>query len=137
MIIDSELAVSLNQAVTASAASTHIIDAGKAGEAIDRESHLIILCKVAAESTGDFEADTTVLFSLQTATDEAFTSPVTLWASDAIPKATLVPGYTVVRVRIPIGSLRYLRVYYEVAAEDLTAGEFDANIVRQHDLNQP
>lgn len=119
MIMDIDNEFSDNQTVTVSAPSTHSIDLKAEGDA-EKELYLEILVDEAVEAGGA----ATVNFALQTATDEAFTSPVTLWASGVIAKATLVAGYVVAKLRIPKGVLQYLRLYHTVATGPLTAGKF-------------
>jgi hypothetical protein len=75
------------------------------------------------------EGAATVTVELQTASNEAFTSPVTLMTSVAIPKASLVQGYDVFAVPIPPNCRQFLRVYYTVANGPLTAGKFTAALV--------
>jgi hypothetical protein len=70
-----------------------------------------------------------VAVELQTASDEAFTVPVTLMTSVPIPKATLVQGYDVFAVPIPPNCRQFLRVYYTVANGPLTAGKLTAALV--------
>ncbi len=125
MIIDAQHQVSSAQTVTASAASDNVIDLVKGGSGLYNNPYLVIQVKEAANASGS----ATVNFQLQTATDSAFTTPVTLYDSGAIGKAALTLNAQPVRVRIPeTGILQYLRVYYAVGTGPLTAGKFDAFI---------
>lgn len=124
MIIDYENTFSDAQAVTASAASTNIIDLGDAIGDFGKSDKLFLVTRVdtAAEASGS----ATVAISIQCDNDEAFGSPKTLLATAAIGKATLVAEYRPLVCKIPQGCERYLRVYYTVASGPLTAGKFDA-----------
>lgn len=121
MIIDDSLKLSEAQAVTVSAASTSVLDLGAKGDAY-RPPFLVVQTREAAAAVGD----ATVEFKVQTATDDVFTTPITLFSSGAIGKAALALNSQPLAVRIPAGCKRYLRVWYEVATGPLTAGKFDA-----------
>ena len=56
-------------------------------------------------------------------------------ARAAIAKATLVAGYNVLRIRIPKGVQRFIRLTYTVGVAVLTAGQFDANLVMDVQTN--
>src|SRR4249920_1538162 len=102
MIIDRENRFAWGQAVTATAASTDIID-------------------LAPPSTGrDIGAGKPLIFvvdvdTLVTAMDSAFSSPVVLYSSPAVPKASMTAGYRICAVDVPRGVLRYLRANFTVA----------------------
>jgi hypothetical protein len=123
MIKDSQLEMSAAQAVTASAASTNVLDFGAAGEVIGHEPYLVVQVREAADSSGDAA---TVAISLQTSVDEAFSSPITLFSTAAIAQASLTLNSEPVKVRLPFGMKQYCRVYYTVGTENLTKGKFDA-----------
>lgn len=125
MIRDKEHILSDSQAVTASAASTNIIDLTKAGDAIQTELYLVIQCREAAAAAGA----ATVNFVLQTAIDAAFTAPVVLFDSGAIGKAAITLNKELVKVKTPVGLLQFVRVYYTIGTGPLTAGKFDAFLV--------
>lgn len=122
MLIDSLNEYSDAQAVTASAASTDVIDHGAAGETIGEELYLHIYVGTAAAAAGA----ATVTFALQTDDNASFSSATTLYTSTAIGKAALTANTEVLRVRVPKGRERYTRVYYTVATGPLTAGTFNA-----------
>ncbi|MBA3755524.1 MAG: hypothetical protein H0X02_04560 [Nitrosomonas sp.] len=68
-------------------------------------------------------------FQLQCDDNAAFSSAKTPVATAAIPKATLVAGYQVI-LPIPPGlDERYVRLYYDVAVANLSAGTFTAQVV--------
>jgi len=122
MLKDALSEFSSAQVVTASAAGSNVLDLGAAGDAALNELFFHVIVRAAALADGS----ATVTFALQTATDFGFTTPITLYQSDAIGKANLTKGAHPVRVRVPSGAKRYLRCYYTVATGPLTAGTFDA-----------
>lgn len=124
MIIDRYNEFSDAQAVTSTGdtASTNVVDTFGGGDALGEEIYLHIKVNEAVTSAGA----ATVQFVLQTDSDEAFGSATDIYTSAAIGKATLVAGHNAVRVRIPSGCERYLRVKYTVGVAALTAGKFDA-----------
>lgn len=80
-----------------------------------------------------------VTFSLETkATNDAAvvgTGWEVLWKSAAIAKATLVAGYTVVRLRLPKGCKRYLHVVALPDTNDTTAGKVNAFLTPASQIN--
>lgn len=132
MFIDKLLQVSNEQAVTASAASTDVIDFGQANPDIgmDDRSNMVITVDVAAEASGS----ATVAFSVQDSADNSTFADVV--ATVAIGKATLVAGYQHV-IPMPTKLRRYCRVYYTVATGPLTAGKFSAQVVAGIQQNVP
>lgn len=124
MFIDKALQVSNEQAVTASAASTDVIDFGQANPNIgmDDRSKMVITVDESATASGA----ATVTFSVQDSADNSSFADVAVTA--AIGKATLVAGYQHV-IPMPTKLRRYVRVYYTVATGPLTAGKFSAQVV--------
>lgn len=128
MIIDKFLQVSNAQAVTASAASTDVIDAGATKNAsIGRDigagdMYMVFTCSEAATAAGA----ATVTFAVQDSADNSSFADVIV--SAAIGKATLVVGSQVV-LPLPPGMRRYIRANYTVATGPLTAGKFSAQLL--------
>ncbi len=123
MIIDKSLQVSNEQAVTASAASTDVMDFGQANPDVGMsDMYMSITVDEAATAAGA----ATVTFSVQDSADNATFADVAVTA--AIGKATLVAGYQVI-IPMPVKLRRYSRVYYTVATGPLTAGKFSAQCV--------
>ncbi|MDD5176264.1 MAG: hypothetical protein PHQ05_07585 [Sterolibacterium sp.] len=124
MFIDKNLQVSNEQAVTASAASTDVIDFGQANPdvGLDDRSNMVITVDEAATAAGA----ATVTFSVQDSADNSTFADVAVTA--AIGKATLVAGYQHV-IPMPTKLRRYCRVYYTVGTGPLTAGKFSAQVV--------
>lgn len=125
MIFDKLLEFSDSQAVTASAASTNIIDLGA-----DRDlgiSDIDVFLQVMEAVTAAGAA--TVTFTLETDDNTGFASAVALWTSPAIGKATLVAGYNPGKFKLPQVTERYLRFSYTVGTGPLTAGKFSAALL--------
>jgi hypothetical protein len=131
MIQDAFLQFSSAQAITATAASTNVIDLGLGrdigiGESLDVD----IRCNTAVTAAGA----ATVNFQLQTADDTGFTVNVqTIVQTDAIPKASLVLGASIplhIDRSSPYPARRYMRLNYLVGTGPLTAGSFTAGIVK-------
>jgi hypothetical protein len=124
MIIDKLLQVSDAQAVTASAASTDVIDFGQANpnSGINRITTLAITVDETATAAGA----ATVTFSVQDSADNSSFADVAVTA--ATGKAALPAGAQVL-IQMPVVHRRYVRAYYTVATGPLTAGKFSAQIV--------
>lgn len=107
------------QAVTASAASTQVINLGSPGPLM-RPLHLHL--RVTETFTADGAA--TMAVDLQSDNAAAFSSPATLQAlMPATGKATFVKGYHRVWP-VPMQNLeQYLRAYFTVATGPMTAGK--------------
>lgn len=136
MLIDANLVLDDANSLTVSKASANIIDTLAAGNAFVPGASFQFLIDTAITSSGAIN----VTFDLQTATDSAFTSPVTLSSSGAIARATLLAGNVPFQGIIPPGCLQYLRAYYtcsntiqagKVDCRILTAGDHDTTIDRQ------
>jgi hypothetical protein len=121
--------VTSGQAVTTTAISDNVIDLRNAATPAlaDEGLHggpmfLVILTTVAATASGA----ATVTFSLESdSTADLATSATVHWTTSAIGKATLIVGYIVARIKLPLGDYeRYLGVRYTVATGPLTAGSF-------------
>lgn len=132
MYIDKFLQVSDSQAVTASAASTDVIDFGQANPntGMDDRTKMVITVDEAAAAAGA----ATVVFSVQDSADNSTFADVV--ASGAIGKADLGAGKQIV-LAMPTKLRRYCRVYYTVATGPLTAGKFSAQVVAGIQQNTP
>lgn len=120
------------QAVTATALSTNVIDTGPLFTGNARNlgaSDLYLLITVTEAATAAGAA--TVTFTLETDDNAGISSGAVLWTSTAIGKATLVAGYQIV-IELPLGASyeRYLAVRYTVATGPLTAGKFHTSLTR-------
>ncbi|EPE7209198.1 TPA: hypothetical protein NOS95_002645 [Pseudomonas aeruginosa] len=119
------------QAVTASAASTDVVDLGPLTHGNTRRDigageplYLVVAVLVAAAAAGA----ATVNFQLQTSDDNS--TWVTLFDSGAVALADMTAGARPVAVAVPRGVRRYLRVNYSVGTGPLTAGTFWSGLVK-------
>lgn len=131
MIKDKDLEMSLAQAITTDAASTDYIDQGAAGDAI-RSGFLVVRCDTTFDSAND---TATLLVKLQSDSDAGFaTALVTHYTSDSLTvgSAALTAG-GMLKIPLPVGLKRYIRVYYDNGTEAFNAGKLDAFIVKDVD----
>jgi hypothetical protein len=128
MIIDAQNRFSDAQAVTASAISTNVLDLGALPTTRDLGVGKSVYLCIYVDTTTVSAGSTTCTFSLESdSTADLATSATVHWTSTAIAKATLVAGYVVAQVAIPLGSYeRYLGVRYTVAVANFSAGAFTA-----------
>jgi hypothetical protein len=124
MYIDKLLQVSNEQAVTASAASTDVIDFGQTNPNVGMNDRTSLV--VTVDETATAAGAATVTFALQDSADNSAWADVAVTA--AIGKATLVAGYQHV-IPMPTKLRRYCRMNYTVATGPLTAGKFSAQVV--------
>lgn len=141
MIFDKLGLFSNAQAITASAASTDIVDFGAPGTPIRAAAALsqdlgksIIPIRVQVVTT--FATLTSLTVSWQMDNDEAFGSATTVWASQAVPLASLVAGYVFNVQHVPLLSEeRYGRLLYTVGGSNATAGAVTAGFVVANQTN--
>jgi len=132
MYIDRQNLFGQDRAVTTSAATTDYIDLGAARDIGNGERpEILVLCTEDVTAAGA----ATVTVALQTDDNASFSSPANLVLSDAIPKASLVAGEQVLRVAVPYGTERYLRLFYTVGTGPLTAGKFTSGLVPLRQAN--
>lgn len=129
MLFDKENQFSDNQAITASAPSTNVIDMTGNLNEIAFATPMPLRIQVVE----DFATLTSLEIKVQTATDSVFTSPVTLATTGSIPIADLVKGYVAPINFIPKGNKGYMRLYYAVTGDNATAGKIKAGIVAGND----
>lgn len=136
MILDSQLEFSNAQAVTSTAISTNVIDLGDDNTLQDigagEPMYLVVLTQTAAT---DVSSDATLTVSLESdSTANLATSATVHYTTGALAFAAFSPAGTVLAaVRLPIGNYeRYLGVRYTVANGPLTAGNFDAFLVKDY-----
>lgn len=130
MILDAQLEFSSEQAVTAAAASTNIVDLGVARDiGVGEETYIRIGVTETMDDTGD---DSTLAVTLETDDNEAFASASTIATLVTIPAVTLAGTEYYIKLPIAITQAyqRYIRLQYTPSGGDLSAGKFDANIVK-------
>lgn len=127
MILDKENLFSDDQAITASAASTNVVDLG-----VSRDIGKGVPVPVLIQVTADFATLTSLTAEIETSDDEGFSSSETLATSGAIPAADLVAGYQFPMQYMPLGTKRYVRVNYTVAGTNASAGTVTAGVVAAH-----
>lgn len=129
MYLDKQTLFSENQAITADAVSTNIYDTGSAKDSgPGYPVEVFVLVKAA------FNNLTSLTFSLQTATDAAFTSPVNL-QDVTVALAGLTAGAKVSFSVLPEGCLRYLRLNYNVNGTNPSTGAITAGLILDRQTN--
>lgn len=122
MILDEQNLFSDNQKITASAASENIINFGTREMAAGTPVELFI------QVTEDFNNLTNLKFTVQTAADEAFTSPVDL-IDQTVALDNLKKGMVSSIKFLPAGNLGYMRLYYTITGSTApTTGAIFAGI---------
>jgi hypothetical protein len=124
MLIDKELQFSDAQAITGDAASTDYIDQGAAGDALQgAELYLVVRVHTTLDSAGEAA---TLTVKLQSDDNSSFSSAKDHFISEAFAESALVAGTELVKMKLPVGMQRYIRVYYDRGTEDFTSGKVDA-----------
>lgn len=125
MLHDAATMLSDAQAITVSAPSTNVHDAGPGRDlGRGREVRLVVRCTEAATAGGA----ATLTAKLQGSSSIGFGSPVDLAVAPARSLSALASGALVAVLEAPPGAARFLRAYYEVATGPLTAGRFTADL---------
>lgn len=142
MIFDAQTKFSTAQAITAAAASTNIIDLGAAGipygasAALSRDLGVGGEVPLRIQVVEKFLTLTNLKVAVQTSVDEAFTSPITVLETEAIPVASLLAGYQFNIDRFPLKTAnRYVRLYYTPTGTTATAGKVTAGVVVANQQN--
>jgi hypothetical protein len=128
MYMDKQQMFSENQAVTASAASTNVIDLGSADAG---RSSMEVFARVSEA----FNNLTSLGVKLQTATDADFTTPVDLPAQETDLLAALTLNKEIFKAKLPQGCLRYVRLYFTVTGTAPTTGKITAGIILDRQAN--
>lgn len=128
-ILDKLLEYSDKQAVTVTAVSTNVVDAGATkNAAIGRDlgagTPLWLYVNVSTAFAAAGAA--TLVVTLQDSADNATFADVA--TSGAIPVASLKAGYQI-QLGFPVPTRRYTRVNYTVATGPMTAGNISAHLV--------
>lgn len=125
MLLDSQMSLSAAQAVTSTGdtASTNTYDTGTALDGgIGEHTWISVFAKTTVTSGG---AATVTPVLQDSANDSSYAD---LLVGQTFALANLTAGRPLMRVRVPVGSRRYLRVVYRVATAALTGGTFDAYV---------
>jgi hypothetical protein len=141
MIFDNSLLFSDDQAITADAASTNIIDLGATGtpyggRALTADFGKGTKIPLFVYVTASFNTLTSLIVSLQTDSTDAFSSPKEV-ASRTYPLAELTAGAA---LSFPEHLLegtneRYLRLYFDVVGTNPTTGKITAGVVAARQTN--
>ncbi len=131
MFIDLQTKFSAVQVVTATAISTNVTDLRQANTPLLADEGISgpeMWLVISVDTTATAAGAATVQFSLESdSTADLATSPTVHYLSAVIGKASLVAGFTAVRIQLPSGDYeRFLGVRYTVATGPLTAGAFTA-----------
>lgn len=133
MILDRSEMFSNSQAITATGASTNVIDTSATGtvyaaaSALARDLGKGTRVPVAIRTVQNFNNLTSLKISYQVATDAAFTTPVTVIESPAYTLAQLNGGVILQPDTVPTGAnLRYHRLLYTVTGTAPTLGQITA-----------
>lgn len=127
MILDDHLVLSDSQAVTASAASTNVIDLGGAGGL--GNSHPM---EILVQTTEAFNNLTSLGIKLQTCAAEGFGSGVVdlpVQETVTLASGNLAANKEVLRAKVPHGCLQYVRLYYTVTGTAPTTGKVFAGLI--------
>jgi hypothetical protein len=140
MILDKFNEFSDAQAVTATAISTNVIDLYPLGNGVGTNTtrdigtgeniYLVVMTETAATDTG---SDATLTVTLESdSTENLATSATVHFSTGALAFGTFSPAGTVIaNVKLPAGNYeRYLGVRYTVGSGPLTAGTFNAFLVK-------
>jgi len=136
MILDKLLMFSDKQAVTATAASTDVIDLGPIdGTRRDIGVGYPLEFWALVNTTATASGAATVNVQLQTSPDNS--TWISIYESGALALAALTAGKRIVSAKVPSGVQKYLRVNYTVSTGPLTAGAFTSGINLDVDNNTP
>jgi len=136
MILDKLLMFSEAQAVTASAASTDVIDLGPIdGTRRDIGVGYPVELFVNVNTTATAAGAATVNIQLQTSPDNS--TWTTLASTSDLALSAMTSGKRVWSQKVPQGVQRYLRINYVVGTGPLTAGAFTAGMNLDVDNNSP
>lgn len=139
MIMDKFLEFSDAQAVTATAISTNVVDLYPLGNnqvtnltrdiGTGEDIYLVVNTVTAAT---DASSDATLTITLESDDNTSLSSPTVHYTSATLAFAAFSPANTeLVKIKLPAGNYeRYLGVRFTVAAGPLTAGTFDAFLVK-------
>lgn len=124
-ILDAGLLLSDAQAVTATAASTNVIDLsavapnlGRGGEQI----YVQVVCNTTTDSSGDAAV---LAVTLEHSADNSSFVQTGIGVT-GLAQTSVTAGDILLTAALPPTLKRYVRVYYTVSTANYTAGKFDA-----------
>ncbi|EMV0165545.1 hypothetical protein NUBL9661_17090 [Klebsiella pneumoniae] len=122
MLLDQQALFSAAQAITATAASTNVIDTGS-NKDVGKYGDIPLLIQVVE----GFNNLTSLTVTVQTDDNPAFSSAADV-LSMTIPLASLVLGYKSPVITLPMKMERYIRLNYTVTGTAPTTGKVTAGI---------
>ena len=122
MLLDQQALFSAAQAITATAASTNVIDTGS-NKDVGKYGDIPLLIQVVE----GFNNLTSLSVTVQTDDNSAFSSAADV-LSMTIPLASLVLGYKSPVITLPMKMERYIRLNYTVTGTAPTTGKVTAGI---------
>lgn len=140
MIFSRNLTLSDAQAITATAASTNVIDTGAfgiphGGNALSRDLGKGTFIPFLVQVTEDFASLTSLKFSLQCDDNSGFSSAKTV-VEQTILLADLKSGKQVALQVLPNDiTERYVRMHYTVSGSNATAGKVTAGVTMGNQTN--
>lgn len=123
-MIDAQLLFSDAQAITASAASTNLVDL-RAARRIAVGRPLFFVAQVTTAFT-DAGSDSTVAVTIESDTTSAFSSATTIQTIGTFGALSAVGSRFIVALQDPTTAEQYIRAYYTVANGNLTTGKITA-----------
>lgn len=132
MIHDAQNKFSTAQALTATAASTNLIDLGQVRDLGTGENlYVVLTVDVALTDAG---SDSTVTVDLQTDDNSSFSSPTVAQTLFTIPAVSAIGYKAIARIQPGAGNERYCRLNYTMNNGNLTTGSVTAEFV--HDIDK-
>ena len=111
-MLDAKLIISEDQAVTTTVKGTNCIDVGAYEDALGEEENLRLRVEVSEAFTSGEAGTLTVEAVSDAVSDGIDASSIPFGIAEAIAKATLVVGYCILDVGLPVKHNRYLGTYY-------------------------
>lgn len=138
MILDTQLTLSEDQAVTATAISENVIQWPSMGVvpnetgSIDRNLGAGNEIPILIQVTEDFATLTSLTVTIETSAAAGLTSATVLYSSGAIAAADLVAGYQLPMRWMPDATmLEYVGLRYTVGGSNATAGKITAAVATE------
>lgn len=136
MILDNNLMFSEDQAVTASAVSTNVIDIGATRDiGVGTDMYLISICTVAMTDASSDSTITVTLRSDGSLNGGALTSANTLLTLGTFAATSAIGTRLITKLPPGLNYERYLDVYYTAANGNLSTGSFTTMLVKDAQLD--